>query len=93
MNSNEITMVMLRKGKRSILVASVYVPCYGQREQSDEQELLDRLQEIQEATRREREKVPETEMFIAGDFKRHDSLWGGETGLRLKQDKASAVRY
>jgi len=92
MNSNEITMVMLRKGKRSILVASAYVPCYGQREQFDDQELLDRLQEIQEATRKEIEKVPETEMFIAGDFKRHDSLRGGDrVALEARQGVGSGI--
>jgi ribonuclease HI len=91
-DSNDITIVILQKGNRSVLVASVYIPGLGQGEQPDEQELISRLKEVQGAFRSERERTPELELFVAGDFNRHDSLWGGDRVAReARQGSGSQI--
>jgi hypothetical protein len=72
-NSNDITAVILKHGDRNILVASIYIPNIGNGYEADEQELHSRLQEVHEAIIRERNNNLELEVFIAGDFNRHDT--------------------
>jgi hypothetical protein len=45
-----------------------------QSHENDEQELHDRLQEVQEEIAREFNHNPELEIFIAGDYNRHDII-------------------
>ncbi|KAG9995066.1 hypothetical protein KCU78_g18123, partial [Aureobasidium melanogenum] len=91
-NSNDITAVILQHGTRSILVASLYIPSIGHGNGADEQELHSRLQEVQQAVTRERNSNPELEVFIAGDFNRHDTIWGGnEVALETRQGEGSRI--
>lgn len=41
------------------------------------EKLSSRLQVIDELVERERLRDPHTEMVVAGDFNRHNLLWGG----------------
>ena len=92
MNSNDITAVILKQGNRSILVASIYIPSIGNGHKFDEQELQSRLQEVQEAITGERNNNPELEVFIAGDFNRHDTVWGGnEVAVEPRQGEGSRI--
>jgi hypothetical protein len=91
-NSNDITAVTLKQGNRSILVVSVYIPSIGNDHESDEQELQSRLQKVQEAITGERNNNPELEVFIAGDFNRHDTIWGGnEVAVEPRQGEGSRI--
>jgi hypothetical protein len=91
-NSNDITAVILKHGNRNILLASIYIPNIGNGHEADEQELHSRLQEVHEAIMRERNNNSELEVFIAGDFNRHDTIWGGnEVALELRQGEGSRI--
>lgn len=91
-NSNDITAVILQHGTRSILVASLFIPSIGHGNEADEQELHSRLQEVQEAITRERNNNLEFEVFIAGDFNGHDTVWGGnEMALETRQGEGSRI--
>lgn len=52
--------------------------CSGRQRENDQQQLANRLQEIQLAIDTEREHDRGLEVFLAGDFNHHDSLWGGD---------------
>jgi ribonuclease HI len=91
-NSNDITAVILKQGTRSILVVSIYIPNIGNGHEPDEQELHSRLQQVQEAITGERNDNPELEVFIAGDFNRHDTIWGGnEVATEQRQGEGSRI--
>ena len=74
MNSNDITAIVMKHGNRSILLVSVYIPSIGNGEETDEQELHIRLQEVQDTIIRESNNNLNLELFIAGDFNRHDTI-------------------
>ncbi|KAG9801039.1 hypothetical protein KCU95_g28, partial [Aureobasidium melanogenum] len=93
MNSNDITAVILNHGNRNILLASIYIPNIGNGYESDEQELHSRLQEVHEAIMRERNNNSELEVFIAGDFNRHDTIGGGNEDTRLHRGKQPAASH
>jgi endonuclease/exonuclease/phosphatase (EEP) superfamily protein YafD len=91
-NSNDIIAVILKQGTRSILVVSIYIPNIGNSHEPDEQELHSRLQQVQEAITGERNDNPELEVFIAGDFNRHDTIWGGnEVATKQRQGEGSRI--
>ena len=75
--SPDITAVLMRVEDRQILVFSVYVP---QRQEGPEDPLPGHLRCIQEVTARtQRDHGPQgVEIIVAGDFNRHDQLWGGD---------------
>jgi hypothetical protein len=61
-----------------VLVASVYILCIGtDGAEANREQLRERLQAIQQAIEQERIQDPRVELIIAGDFNRHDILWGG----------------
>jgi hypothetical protein len=92
MNSNDITAVILRHGTRSILIVPLYIPSMGNGDGPDEQELLNRLQEVQEVITRERNNNPDLGFFIAGDFNRHDAVWSGnEVARETRQGEGSRI--
>ena len=92
MNSNDITAIVMKQGTRSILLASVYIPSIGNGHELDEQELHIRLQEVQETIIRESNNNADLEVFIAGDFNRHDIIWGGnEVALEPRQGEGSRI--
>ncbi|CAD0055227.1 unnamed protein product [Aureobasidium pullulans] len=91
-NSNDITAIVMRHGIRSILLVSIYIPCIGNGQEVDTQELHTRLQEVQEAITGEGDCNAELEVFIAGDFNRHDTIWGGnEVALGMRQGEGSRI--
>ena len=91
-NSNDITAIVMKHGTRSILLVSIYIPCIGNGQEVDMQELHTRLEEVQEAIAREGDYNAELEVFIAGDFNRHDTIWGGnEVALGMRQGEGSRI--
>ena len=97
--SPDITIIRMSIGDRYILIASVYVPCRGTQveddgrgQAADERRLKTRLDEVQAAIGTERQRCPELEVFIAGDFNRHDIQWGGnERAHESRQGEAQGI--
>jgi hypothetical protein len=71
---------------------SIYIPNIGNGHEADEQELQSRLQKVQEAITGERDNNPGLEVFIAGDFNRHDTIWGGnDVALEPRRGEGSRI--
>jgi ribonuclease HI len=98
--SPDITAVRLKAHGHEILLVSVYIPTIstpsdgGERgTRVDEHNLRTRMQLLQTAIEKEKEQCPGLELVIAGDFNRHDLLWGGEeVGLGTRQGEAQGIR-
>jgi endonuclease/exonuclease/phosphatase (EEP) superfamily protein YafD len=84
--SSDLTAAVLRLLDLSILVVSVYV------EGQNEEALLDTTsklhQLIQETRRRTGTRL---EVILAGDFNRHDQLWGGDNVSQNRQGEADPI--
>ena len=77
--SPDITSVRVRVGTRVILLCSVYIPCYRNSEDEPQRDHLpSRLAALRTTIQRERLNYPELEFIIAGDFNKHDTMWGGD---------------
>jgi hypothetical protein len=65
--------------QRRLLIVSVYIPDLCSRRTRDEnlEELKNRLDIVRGLVEAERLRDPHTEVVIAGDFNRHNPLWGG----------------
>ena len=84
--SPDITAAIIRLPGRLVFVASVYVP--GE----DAQALRDTCINLREAiadTKRKASTV--VEVVIAGDFNRHDQLWGGDEVSIERQGEADPI--
>lgn len=82
-NSADMTAVQFAVDDRRVLAIAVYVPGNNQ-------------VALRKAIALIRETVvrygPGRELIIAGDFNRHDQLWGGdEVGVRLRQGEAQEI--
>ncbi|KAF9728557.1 zinc knuckle [Paraphaeosphaeria minitans] len=78
--SADITAVVAHIGGRRLIIVFVYIPDLSSSTRTREEnmeELSSRLQAIDELVQRERLRDPHTEMVVAGDFNRHNPLWGG----------------
>ena len=76
--SSDITAITYETDSCIVLIASVYIP--RTERAGHRTELQSRLQLLQDAiaTARQKRNDKELELVIAGDFNRHDQLWGGE---------------
>lgn len=84
--SADLTAAVLRLPGRSVLVVSVYVK--GQ----DEEALLDTTRHIRDVVQLvQRRMGPRMDVILAGDFNRHDQLWGGENVLPERQGEADPI--
>jgi exonuclease III len=86
LESPDTTAVIIRLPSRLVFVASVYVP--GE----DAQALRDMCTNLRKAiadTRRNANTV--VEVVIAGDFNRHDQLWGGDEVSVERQGEADPI--
>ena len=77
--SPDITSVRVRIRSRVLLLCSVYIPCYGNSEDEPRRDHMpSRLAALRTTIERERLDYPELELIIAGDFNKHDAMWGGD---------------
>jgi hypothetical protein len=83
--SADLTVVLLRLPDRSVLLASVYVEGANAAALSETVMLLDTA--ISTARRR---GGPRLDIVVAGDFNRHDQLWGDEV-LPSRQGEADPI--
>jgi hypothetical protein len=81
----DLTAAVIRLDQRIILVASVYVA--GQ----DEEALQDMCSSLRKLILDLRSQANRpVEVVIAGDFNRHDQLWGGDVSL-ARQGEADRI--
>ena len=79
MDSADITAIVAYIGERRLVVVSVYIPdlCSRRTKEENLEELSSRLEMIKRLAQDELIRDPHTEIVIAGDFNRHNQLWGG----------------
>lgn len=85
-SSADLTVALLRLPDRSVLLASVYVEGANAAALSETVLLLDTA--ISTARRR---GGPRLDIVVAGDFNRHDQLWGGDEVLSSRQGEADPI--
>ena len=84
--SSDITAAVLRLPDRSILVASVYV------EGSGTDALSSAINNLHQVIQETRNKIgTRVDVILAGDFNRHDQLWGGDEVSQSRQGEADAI--
>lgn len=83
--SSDLTAAIIRLTTKEILVISVYVEC------NSTSELTRALSHMDQAIKSTREKNPQTEILIMGDFNRHDQLWGGNEVSDARQGEAQPI--
>lgn len=84
--SPDTTAAVIRLPERLVLVVSTYVPG------GDAQALRDTcniLRQVITDTRREAGRV--VDVVVAGDFNRHDQLWGGDDVSLVRQGEADQI--
>ena len=85
-DSPDMTVAIIRLPGRQVLVASVYVPC------ADPQALRDSCNNLRKAVRDARRNSGSmVDIVIAGDFNRHDQLWGGDDISLERQGEADPI--
>lgn len=89
-HSPDIAAIAVQLDQRRIVVISVYIPDYSSRRtrEKNRQKPESRLSLINRLAQEELLYDPRTEFFIAGDFNRHNPLWGGSSvrsGLRQEE--------
>ena len=83
--TSDITAVTVRLPHLSILLFSVYVQC------ADPDALQIAVQNISQTILREKQRVGRLEVIVAGDFNRHDALWGGNKVSDERQGEAEPI--
>ena len=84
--SADLTAVVLRLPDRSVLVVSVYV------EGNDTEALRDTLCKLHQLIQETRNRIgTRTDVIVAGDFNRHDQLWGGNDVSLTRQGEADPI--
>ena len=84
-DSSDITEVIIKLLKYAILLISVYV------QGSDKEALQFVIQSISQLISSERARYSSLEIVVAGDFNRHDVLWGGERVSEERQGEAEPI--
>ena len=85
-HSSDITAAVLRLPDRSILVVSVYV------EGPDADALSCATNNLHQVIQETRNKIgTRVDVILAGDFNRHDQLWGGDEVSQNRQGEADAI--
>ena len=84
--SADLTAAVLRLPDRSVLVVAVYV------EGNNAEALADTLRKIQQLIQETRNRIgTRVDVILAGDFNRHDQLWGGNDVSLARQGEADSI--
>ena len=84
--SSDLTAAVLRLPDRSILVVSVYV------EGQDAEALRDTTRKLHHLIQESQNKIgTRVDVILAGDFNRHDQLWGGDEIVQERQGEAEPI--
>jgi hypothetical protein len=84
--SADLTVALLRLPDRSVLLASVYVEGGNATALSGTINLLNEAIHIAQ-----RRGGPRLDVVVAGDFNRHDQLWGGDEVRSQRQGEADPI--
>ena len=84
-NSSDITAAIIRLPLQQILLLSVYA------QGSDTEALRLAISNINQTINRERARSSTIQIIVAGDFNRHDILWGGITVSDTRQGEAEPI--
>jgi hypothetical protein len=89
-NTTDLAAALIEIQHRTILVISAYIP---HKTSVADRELQERLRHIRDiVTQTRRHHTSQVELIIAGDFNRHDQLWGGDkVGLSNRQGEAAPI--
>ena len=91
----DIAAAVITLNHRRILAASVYIPsthAAGVSPSQARDQMQARLQLLRELIRSEKTNDPEIDIVVAGDFNRHDTLWGGPAvGETVRQGEAEPI--
>ena len=91
----DITAVIITFAQRRVLLASVYIPTInaeGVSPSQSQEQMRMRLNLLYELLEREKNNQPDIDVVVAGDFNRHDTLWGGEgVGESRRQGEAEPI--
>lgn len=93
-DSADITAVVAHVGGKRIVIVSVYIPDLSSTQTKDESKevLTSRLDAIKGIVQQEQLRDPHTEVIVAGDFNRHNPLWGGSSvGNEPRQDESEPI--
>jgi len=81
-----ISAALVRLPCQSILVVSVYV------EVQDEQALIDTTNRLRQLIVETRQRIgTRVDVILAGDFNRHDQVWGGDDVSQNRQGEADPI--
>jgi hypothetical protein len=84
--SSGLTAAVLRLPDRAILVVAVYVPG------NDAEALVETVGLLRRLINEVRNKIgTRTDVVLAGDFNRHDQLWGGDDVSMARQGEADPI--
>jgi hypothetical protein len=84
--SSDLTAVVLRLPDRSILVVSVYV------EPANVVALTDAVGKLHQLIQDTRHRIgTRVDVILAGDFNRHDQVWGGDEVSQSRQGEADPI--
>src|SRR2546423_12626968 len=84
--SADLTVAVLRLPDRSILLVSVYV------EGKNRAALLDTIRKLHQLIQETRNRIgTRSDVILAGDFNRHDQLWGGDDIPLARQGEADPI--
>lgn len=82
-------------GERRILIASVYIPCVhavGILPSQSQEQMCQSIRRLDSIIESERVTYPDTDIVVAGEFNRHDMLWGGPAiGETNRQGEAEPI--
>lgn len=88
--SSDLTAVTIQHGEDTMLIISVYM-AHVTGLQKNNQILSKMLSQIRKAIHKVRAVVPEATLLIAGDFNRHDEVWGGKVPAHRRRGEGDLI--
>lgn len=87
---SDLTAVTMKHGPDRILLISAYIE-RDRRGSRARQILEQRLADVRQAVRQATEAKATTHLILAGDFNRHDQLWGGHQISESRRGEAESI--
>ena len=83
--SSDLTAAFIWLSSQVVLIFSIYI------QYADQGALRSAIQHISEAVVLAKVRFPQLELIIAGDFNRHDTLWGGTAVRDERKGEAEPI--
>jgi hypothetical protein len=88
--SSDLTAIIALQGQEILLIISAYIE-YQANTRQNRYILEQSLQYIQATLQKVQETKPNTKLILAGNFNRHDILWGGQRAFGDRQGEAEPI--